>query len=249
MVEYLQEFYYYKDSSPLDSFSPVDNLPKIIEVPPESYYGERHTPTGDALDLPCDLAFTLDQFFALDETLQDRFLHACYWLSQANQTPSFSLMLLSAVQAIEALTPAPKGGRPCPACGLLVGQGPTKIFNSFLKVFLPAFMKVRQGLSAIYKTRSALTHGSSPLLADTRGLHGGLNPRDIQERETVADALAVTRMCLRNWLNCEPFIRDHVAKAAYFLWQKDHCLHGRDREHWFRAIADLRNLSFLDVVS
>lgn len=244
-VEYLQEFYHYEDSSPADSFSAVDNLSKVVEVSPESYYGDHRLSTGDEFDVPLDLAFTLDQFFGLNETMQDHFLHACYWLSQANQTPSFSLMLLSAVQAIEALTPMPKGGKRCPACGLIAGPGPTKFFNTFLEVFLPESMKAKKGLNAIYKTRSALTHGSSPLLTDINALHWALNPKEFDERETVADALRVARLCLRNWLNCEPFVHEHVEKAAYFLWQKNYNQIGHDREHWFQAITDLKNLTFL----
>src|SRR4030095_16387941 len=47
--QYLQEFYYYKDSSPPDSFSSLDHLPEINQVPPEDYYSQRFVSTGDAL--------------------------------------------------------------------------------------------------------------------------------------------------------------------------------------------------------
>jgi hypothetical protein len=30
---------------------------------------------------------------------------------------------------------------------------------------------------------------------------------------------------------------DEIARAAYFLWQQEGCPHGRDREHWARAVA------------
>ena len=33
--------------------------------------------------------------------------------------------------------------------------------------------------------------------------------------------------------------------AAYFLWQKGNNQIGHDREHWFQAITDLRNLTFV----
>jgi hypothetical protein len=245
-VEYRQEFYTYKDSSPFDLFSSVDAWPKMAEVAPEEYYRERHIPTGDALDLPSDLALTLDQFFGFEAGLQDRFLHACYWLNQSNTTTSFSLILLSAVQAIEALIPKPKGGKHCPNCGLTVGIGPTKLFNAFLEVFLPASLKAGGGWRSLYRARSSLTHGSSPpLLVDIGPLFSAINPRDVEQRETVGEALRVARICLRNWLNCEPFIHDHVAEAAYFLWEKDGYRYGHDKEHWWQAIADLRNLNFL----
>lgn len=230
----------------MDSFSAVDTWPRMAKVLPEKYYGERHVPTGDQLDAPYYLAFTLDQFFALETALQDRFLHACYWLNQVNATTSFSIMLLAAVQAIEALIRKPKGGKHCPECGLKVGVGPTKLFNTFLEVFLPASVKARGGWRSLYSVRSGLSHGSSPpLLVDIGASFSGINPRDLEQRETVDEALRVARMCLRNWLNCEPFIHGHVAEAAYFLWQKDGCQHGCDKEHWWQAITDLRNLSFL----
>ncbi len=245
-VEYRQEYYTYNDSSLLNSFSTVDTRSRMTEVLPEEYYGERHIPTGEQLDLPSDLAFTLDQFFALETALQDRFLHACYWLNQANATTSFSIMLLAAVQAIEALIRKPKGGRHCPECGLTVGVGPTKLFHTFLEVFLPASVKARRGWRSLYGARSSLTHGSSPpLLVDVGASFSAINPRDFEQRETVGEALRVARRCLRNWLNCEPFIHGHVAEAAYFLWQKDGCQHGHDQEHWGQAITDLRSVSFL----
>jgi hypothetical protein len=71
------------------------------------------------------------------------------------------------------------------------------------------------------------------------------NPRDQEQRQVVDEALRVARMCLRNWLNCEPFVHEHVALAAYFLWRKEGCPDGRDQDHWSRAIIALRNLSFL----
>lgn len=32
---------------------------------------------------------------------------------------------------------------------------------------------------------------------------------------------------------------EHIAVAAYYLWEKDGKVHGRDRLHWFRAISEL----------
>lgn len=246
-VEYLQESYHYADTAPPDTFSVADRIPRIPEVSPEEYYRERHIPLREPFDLPSDLGLTLDQFFSLDDTSQTWFLRGCYWLSQATKMQSFSLMLLTAVQAIEALIRAPSGSRQCPTCGLSMGPGPTKLFNTFLELFLPESMKSKEGLQTLYRARSALTHGSSLLLADIEAFFGGITPMHVNQRETVAEALRFARMCLRNWLNCEPFIHGHVAEAAFFLWQRDAYQHGRDREHWSQAIADIRGLAFLDV--
>jgi hypothetical protein len=69
------------------------------------------------------------------------------------------------------------------------------------------------------------------LLVDIGPLFSAINPRDVEQRETVGEALRVARICLRNWLNCEPFIHDHVEEAAYFLWEKDGYRYGHDKEH------------------
>jgi hypothetical protein len=34
---------------------------------------------------------------------------------------------------------------------------------------------------------------------------------------------------------------DQVARAAYYLWQKDGCPQGRHQEHWYRAIEELKH--------
>jgi hypothetical protein len=33
---------------------------------------------------------------------------------------------------------------------------------------------------------------------------------------------------------------EDIATAAYYLWQKEGCPHGRDREHWQFAIEQLQ---------
>jgi hypothetical protein len=245
-VEYVQEFYQYLDTAPYNTFSETGSLPEIAAVAPNDYYRERNRLTGAPLDLPSDLGDTLDQFFGLEEVQQDRFLHASYWLSQANQTTSFSLMLLAAVQAIEVLVTRPKAPVKCGSCGSSLGPGPTRLFNTFLDVFLPSFMKDTGGHRALYGVRSGLTHGNQPpFMVDVGASFSGINPRDLEQREIVGEGLRISRMCLRNWLNCEPFIHDHVAEAAYFIWQNQGMPNGLDKEHWRQAIADLRGLAFL----
>jgi len=50
-----------------------------------------------------------------------------------------------------------------------------------------------------------------------------------------------------NWANpANPAYRmfppshEHIAVAAYYLWEKDGRVHGRDQAHWFQAIKDLK---------
>jgi hypothetical protein len=33
---------------------------------------------------------------------------------------------------------------------------------------------------------------------------------------------------------------EEIARAAYFIWQQEGCPHGRDKEHWFRVIEQLK---------
>jgi hypothetical protein len=204
-VQYLQEGYWYKDVWPHGSFSPTNELSKIPKVQPADYYAKGRISAGVPLDLPEDLAFTFDQFFALSPVSQDRFLRACYWLAQTNETSSFSSMLLSAVQAIEALIQTPKGSRRCQHCGLRLGPSTTQVFNAFLDSFLPEDFKNSEDLTSLYAVRSQLTHGhSAPLMIDFDPWFFSLNPREQQQRETVWTALRTARLCLRNWVNCEP---------------------------------------------
>jgi hypothetical protein len=36
------------------------------------------------------------------------------------------------------------------------------------------------------------------------------------------------------------FLHDRIAIGAYYLWQREGCLHGRDKEHWSTALEQLR---------
>jgi hypothetical protein len=36
------------------------------------------------------------------------------------------------------------------------------------------------------------------------------------------------------------FSHEHIAVAAYYLWQKEGCPHGHDQEHWYQALEQLR---------
>jgi Protein of unknown function (DUF4058)/Protein of unknown function (DUF2934) len=40
-----------------------------------------------------------------------------------------------------------------------------------------------------------------------------------------------------------PFSHADIAVAAYYLWEHDGRPHGRDKEHWYKALAQLRRLS------
>jgi len=246
-VAYCQEFYAYDGYPTISSdFSSVTGIPKIAEVPTEKYYSAWHVSAGDSFDVPSNLTRTLDAFYALGQDDRQRVLNACYWLSQGNETISFSLMLLAAIQAIEAMIPKPQGGRQCPECKLTLGPSRTKLFDTFLDIFAPVGKQGVGERSQLYGVRSGLTHGfSPPFLVDTNAAFFGMNPKSIEQRDRVEQASRVASACIRNWIHCEPFIHDHVAIAAYYLWQNEKGGHDRDKAHWEQAIADLRRLRFM----
>jgi hypothetical protein len=185
----------------VDFYSPADHIDPISEVPPQDYYRGEHRSNDKALKVPSDLAESLDCFYALGPGLQDRFLNACYWLSQANFASSSSMTFLAAVQAIETLVNPASGGRKCAHCGLTKRPGPTQQFESFLKRYMPSAEGDDEGCRLLYEIRSGLTHGyHPPFLADTE-IVGLLTPLADQQRRYLTRALTSARVVLRNWLH------------------------------------------------
>jgi Protein of unknown function (DUF2934) len=40
-----------------------------------------------------------------------------------------------------------------------------------------------------------------------------------------------------------PFSHTDIAVAAYYLWEQEGRPHGRDKEHWYKALAQLQQVS------
>ena len=170
----------------------------------------RRTTTGGSigattkrLKIPSDLSESFDRFYALAPGVQERFLNACYWLSQANFASSWSMTFLAAIQAIETLVDPATGGAKCPQCGLTKRPGPTQQFASFLKRYVPSGQEGDEGRRLLYEVRSGLTHGyHPPFLADTE-IVGMLSPAAEQQGQYLTLALTSARVALRNWLHDE----------------------------------------------
>jgi hypothetical protein len=68
------------------------------------------------------------------------------------------------------------------------------------------------------------------------------------ERDFVVDLQAVFGLCYDqsdigtriNYQDAPASIQDRIAIAAYYLWQQQGCPHGKDREHWYLAMEQLR---------
>lgn len=200
-ISYRQEGYYYDGMcNPAEDFSPVAHLEPIGAVPPQDYYRGEHRSNDQALKIPSDLSESLDRFYALALGVQDRFLNACYWLSQANFASSWSMTFLAAIQAIETLVDPATDGAKCAHCGLTRRPGPTQQFASFLKRYVPSGKEGDEGRRLLYEIRSGLTHGyHPPFLADTE-IVSMLSPAAEQQGQYLTLALTSARVALRNWL-------------------------------------------------
>jgi hypothetical protein len=72
-------------------------------------------------------------------------------------------------------------------------------------------------------------------------------PLAANERDGVVDLQAVFRQCyeraafgrLIDRRNIPPFLHDRIAAAAYRLWEQEGRPHGRNKDHWARAVAEL----------
>jgi hypothetical protein len=68
------------------------------------------------------------------------------------------------------------------------------------------------------------------------------------DRDTVLDLQALFGRCYDqadfgsriDYGRPPAFLHDRIASAAYHLWQQEGCPHGRDREHWYMAVEQLR---------
>jgi hypothetical protein len=200
-IAYRQEGYYYDGMcEPAEDFTPVAHLPPIREVSPSEYYrGERRS-HKDPLEVPSDLVASLDRFYALEVAAQDRFLNACYWLSQANLRSSWSMTFLAAVQAIETLIDWGTGGTNRQHGGKR-RPGSTQLFVSFLKRYVPASQVGEDAQRMLYEIRSGLTHGKSPPFLMNTEIIGILNPASDKQSEYLTLALTAARVGLRNWLH------------------------------------------------
>ncbi len=181
----------------VESFTPIDGLDAIPEVPAESYYRPGYIHGLDELELPDDLAESFDLFGALPAERQDRFLQASYWLNQTTRVNSFSSIFMHTIQAIESLAWQRRSQNHCPRCNKPEGPGPTRLFNEFLDRFAPDAI---EGRHTLYSVRSGLTHGSMPpFLVDTE-MYFGLVPEDNRQRDLVSKALEAARIAMHNWL-------------------------------------------------
>jgi hypothetical protein len=76
---------------------------------------------------------------------------------------------------------------------------------------------------------------------------GGFAQRIDYRREPAAPLSADDRQWLDGLLRSQKLREEpahgQIAVAAYYLWQQEGCPHGREQEHWHRAVKQLRRQS------
>lgn len=197
---YQQLGYYWSGLKPhVEGFSSIDELPSIQFVAASKYYVD-FLPLSAELTLPDDLADSLDSFFALDADTQQRFLQACFWFNEADQSRSMSASFINLIQAAEMLMPRAKAEGRCPVCQKELKVGPTKLFQSFMDEYAPMLAGNDELRDHLYRIRSGLAHGyASPFMQDMC-LNGSLNPLAMKEMEYLNAARQAVRIAMRNWL-------------------------------------------------
>ena len=191
-IAYCQQMYLCDEvKGGTEDFSSVQGILPLPEVPASDYDVQKTRHLGDPLNIPDDLGQSLDRFFSLTSKRQKQFMNACYWLSQANYTISYSTMFLTAIQAIEVLVETPRGGSSCDKCGKAPGPGRTKLFEEFLNKFAPD-VSDEAGRGELYNTRSNLTHGFSPPFLIDRDVSGFSRPQVHQQSDLLGSALGTS---------------------------------------------------------
>jgi hypothetical protein len=202
-IAHRQEAYFYDGMNEhADDFAPVANLPPIPEVGRDNYHNFNRRSTNYSIEVPSDLTDSFDRFFGLEPRAQDRFLNACYWLSQSNPKISTSMAFLAAIQAIETLVD--RDVRDLTGCkGGKKGKrfGSTKLFAAFVEKYVLASQVGDDTRHLLYEIRSGLTHGyNPPFLMDTE-IMGSMNPAGFEQSSYLSLALMSARVALHNWLH------------------------------------------------
>jgi hypothetical protein len=197
---YQQLGYHWKHLRPyLEDFSSVNEIPSINLVPASKYYID-FVPTSRKLTLPDDLSESLDCFFGLDPDGQQRFLQACFWFTQADQSGSMSSSFINLIQAIETLMPRAKADGRCSTCQKELKPGPTKLFESFMDEYAPMSPSKNDMREQLYRIRSGLAHGDAAPFLHDMSFDGSLTPLAMKESEYLAGATQAVRIAMRNWL-------------------------------------------------
>jgi hypothetical protein len=183
-----------------DDFTPVVGIEPLDVLPTDEYFGQLGIGTETTFDVPDCLPLVLDNLDAVDASVRERFLRACYWLDQSGQvwSHSRSLSYLATITAIETLAlHPPEAADPCPTCGKDRAPGPTRRFKAFVERFAGSLPSKER--AALYSLRSQLAHGHDLLATDKRLWRMGLDPLDVQQMDLHRVSTQVARVVIIGW--------------------------------------------------
>jgi hypothetical protein len=180
----------------------ADDAPKLELSTKDEYYARRGISDSDVLVLPESFEASLDRYFGLRPSEQDKALRWCHWLNHARQVAplSPSASAIAAVQAVEAvLPPAPVTGR-CENCERSISPSVRQRFRHFLEAYSPGEANAA-ARDQLYELRSKLTHGGTLLTGELRHIaFRDFVPRSWDEREVAEQSLMLARIAGVNWL-------------------------------------------------
>jgi hypothetical protein len=149
---------------------------------------------SNEIELPTELENYLEAYDALTGESKDNFRRSLFWFNSGlrlyNQQ---ELSLIPFVIAIECLLPNPSN-EVCKTCKKPTSDGPTKLFNDFLKRHLSLPENIDHFKKSIYPKRSIMVHGRFARAAD----QGFFSIEEFTESEIVFESFI--RRSLINWL-------------------------------------------------
>jgi hypothetical protein len=156
---------------------PAD-VPPLALNPKDVYYARRGISASDAFVLPDSFDASLDNYYGLPRSEQDRALRWCHWLNHARQVSAMSpsASAIAAVRAVESLLPPGDAS---------IGQR----FKQFLEKYAPGETN-DVARKQLYRFRSKPTHGGALLVGELRQIaFGDFMPRSWDERDVVEQAV------------------------------------------------------------
>jgi len=187
---------------PPEAFAPTDDIPTLAGIEPVSYYSERGVLAGSEMAVPTTLTASLDKFYALPISDQQRFIRACYCFNHARVTFSYSqsASFMALINAIETLIPQTKGEPHCKECGRPIHSVVSR-FKDFMEKYTNDLSEeAKAERQRLYDIRSSLSHGDYLLHADIEVVWG-MEPSSEQERQAHERAWRWTRIAMVNWLH------------------------------------------------
>jgi hypothetical protein len=148
-----------------ESFSAV-SFPDIPRYSQEVDYYNHLWVKDEEVILPKNIEISFELFDEMETNRRNDFIRALYWYNVGKRLYNQEeLSIVPFATAIECLLPNTTNP-PCSLCGKQPGDGPTKLFNDFLKNHLDLPENIDHLKKSIYPKRSTIVHGTKALQPD-----------------------------------------------------------------------------------